>query len=150
MSDKNSMKTYLITHDNGNETKISVPASWKVTFGPAARGNNAGKSHSVMPLALRFYEDETRQRAIFTDVKSFRDLSIPVFVKKKSTQEKHGFMECEGSKKATIFTVETSEWINPDEESDENRKLLTPSDVQNFDVIEEDFPHKKAKPVKTK
>ena len=108
---------YLITHEDGTERKITVPSAWKVTFGPAARGANkaGGGANYKVPLALRFYENETKQRAIFTDVVSFRDLSIKIEVKRKSVQEKHGFMEYEGQRKATTFQATTEEWINPDE-----------------------------------
>jgi hypothetical protein len=74
--------TYLIERGKERLT-VEVPGDWKVTYGPAfrrtpdARGrfNDYGQA---APMALRFYENETKQRAIFTDVTAFRDLSIPV------------------------------------------------------------------------
>lgn len=68
-------KTYLVEKRSGERVKITVPEDWKVTFGPIAVGGRSGNSGS---LALRFYESDTKQRAIFTGVESFRDLSIPV------------------------------------------------------------------------
>ena len=106
-------KTYLIEHDNGTKRRITVPADWKVTFGPAAKGDR-GKSGIKMPLALRFYESDTKQRAIFTDVISFRDMSIKIEEEKVSVQEKEGYTECEGIRKRTTFQAKVSEWINPD------------------------------------
>jgi hypothetical protein len=123
--------TYLIVHEDGTERKITVPSDWKVTFGPAAKGiNKAAHQNFKIPLALRFYEAETKQRAIFTDVVSFRDLSIKTEVKRISTQEKQGFMECDGKRKATTFQAKTEEWVDPDKLQD------TPSlpDVEDFDV----------------
>jgi len=127
--------TYLITHEDGTERRITVPSNWKVTFGPAAKGmntKNVGSGYKV-PLALRFYENDTKQRAIFTDVVSFRDLSIKVQVKKRSTQEKRGYMECDGKKKATTFQATTEEWIDPDVLT-ENVALPDTADVEDFDV----------------
>lgn len=64
-------KTYLVKR-NGEDLKITVPAKWKVTYAPVQPGDR----HSGN--CLRFYESDKQQRAIFTDVKSFMDLSIGV------------------------------------------------------------------------
>ncbi len=85
-----------------------------------------------MPLALRFYESETKQRAIFTDVVSFRDTSIKIEEKLVRIQEKDGYVECEGTRKRTTFQAKTTEWINPDEEKDGVPML--PSDKDMFDL----------------
>ena len=70
-----SDRVYLLkTHGDG-DLKITIPDSYKVTFGPVAPG---AKGYGTGQLALRVYEAENKQRAIFTDVISFRDLSIPV------------------------------------------------------------------------
>ena len=126
------MTTYLITHDNGDERKVTVPSDWKVTFGPAAKGmqRGTGPNNLKIPLALRFYEAETKQRVIFTDVSSFRDMSIKTQILKKSVQQKEGFMECDGERKATTFQATTEEWIDPDKP-----KPLKPTPlIENFDV----------------
>ncbi|MBU2346597.1 MAG: hypothetical protein KJ888_20600, partial [Gammaproteobacteria bacterium] len=58
--------TYILKHDDGTERKVTVPESWKVTFGPAVKGGNAGRSTNPggpkMPMCLRFYESDTKQR----------------------------------------------------------------------------------------
>ena len=62
----------LLVKTRGETLKIDVPAEWKITFGPLSqRGYEDGN-------ALRLYEAETKQRAVFTNVLWFRDLSIPV------------------------------------------------------------------------
>ena len=128
---KRKMTIYLITHEDKTERKITVPSDWKVTFGPAAKGMyKSGTQNFKVPLALRFYEAETKQRAIFTDVVSFRDLSIETEVKKISTQEKRGFMECDGERKATTFQATTEEWVNPDKIKEVKALPL----VKDFDV----------------
>ena len=131
---KESMKTYLVRFENGTEQKITVPDSWKVTFGPAARGPRGGVGISThnpkMPMDLRFYESDTKQRAIFTDVVYFRDTAIKVEEKKVNIQEKEGYMECEGTRKRTTFQARTTEWVNPDIVSE---TPLLPSDAQIFE-----------------
>lgn len=56
--------------------RIDIPESWKVTYGllhPGTRNPNPGQGYT-----LRIYESETKQRAVFQNVISFRDLSIPI------------------------------------------------------------------------
>ena len=131
---KEQMTTYLIRFQNGKEQKVTVPESWKVTFGPAARGNNATSKHTYkMPLALRFYENEKKQRAIFTDVASFRDTSIQIEEKVVRKQEKDGFMECDGVKKATKFSATVEEWVNPDRIQ---IQPALPDDTEMFNTID--------------
>lgn len=72
---KEQTKTYLV--ERSKETLlVTVPADWKVTFGPLftpSKGGYGGPAN-----CLRFYESKDKQRAIFVDVTGFRDTSIPV------------------------------------------------------------------------
>lgn len=65
----------LLVECRKEKFKITIPADWKVTF-----GKPMGKQYESDPDAreLRIYEAETKQRACFTGVLSFRDLSIPM------------------------------------------------------------------------
>ena len=72
----NGTRTYLVEKAGGKRLRITVPETWKVTFAPVYMGEKSFGSSKVM--ALRFYESDTKQRAIFTEVTSFRDVSIPV------------------------------------------------------------------------
>lgn len=126
--------TYIISHKNGTKRKITVPSDWKVTFGPAVKGTRRGNSpgsNLQMPMALRFYESETKQRAIFTDVVDFRDASIKILEEKVEVKEKDGFMECEGVRKRTTFQATVKSWIDPDKEPEQ--KPLLPSDAEMFE-----------------
>ena len=129
-------KTYILIHDDNTRKRITVPANWKVTFGPAAIGMNSNKSGSnlKMPLALRFYEDEKHQRAIFTDVKSFMDSSIKIEEEIVNVQEKEGFVECEGVKKKTIFQAKTKEWKDIQDINNEDMQPLLPEDSDMFNL----------------
>lgn len=130
-------RTYLIVHIDGTRRKITIPANWKVTFGPAVKGGNYAPGSGprpVMPMALRFYEHDTMQRAIFTDVQNFRDLSIPVEVEKVSHQEKDGFTEVDGVRKRTSFQVQTKEWVNDlDETSEEEKRQLIEAEQVTYE-----------------
>lgn len=134
------MKTYIIEFENNKRQRITVPASWKVTFGPAAAGVNKGNNnHLKMPMALRFYERTDLQRAIFTDVKSFRDNSIQIEEERVDVREKAGFVEVEGTRKATTFQAKTKTWVDPDAEVNFNpgKALPMPSD-EDMDLVSND------------
>jgi hypothetical protein len=69
-------KEYLVERKSGKFI-VEVPDDWKVTFGAMAPGGkNPYSGHGGW--TLRFYETKEKQRAVFTDVVSFRDLSLPV------------------------------------------------------------------------
>ncbi len=59
---------------------ITIPEEWKITYGHLhggatdKYGREAGGGGSV----LRVYETKAKQRAVFNDVQSFIDMSIPV------------------------------------------------------------------------
>jgi hypothetical protein len=131
------MTTYLIEFKNGKRQKVTVPSDWKVTFGPAAVGiNKKDGPFQKMPLALRFYENDTKQRAIFTDVVYFRDTSIKIEEEHVDVQQKAGFVECEGKRKQVDFQATTKQWVDPDI-SRETMPAL-PSDVSIFDIEAEE------------
>ena len=52
MADEKDEKTYHVKFKNGDEKRITVPADWKVTFGPCVvKDRNTPRDHE-MPLAL--------------------------------------------------------------------------------------------------
>ena len=74
-----AMKTFVI--EQGIETfEVTVPASWKTTFGPGVppgMANNGFNRHAAeRGWCLRFYETKELQRAFFANVTSFHDASI--------------------------------------------------------------------------
>ena len=129
-------RTLLVRKKDGSEFQIDIPEEWKVTFGPIAIG--ASKSDGRIPIALRIYETEKLQRAIFTDVDSFRDMSIPIREKHVNVQTKDGFVEVDGSRKRTSFQAQTFEWIDPDDTPEGGKLLSMPSDQEVFNNIKEE------------
>lgn len=65
-------RTLLVEKSNGDQFKIEIPADFKVTFG--STGGNRGFGDKE----LRIYEAESKQRACFVGVASFRDLGLPL------------------------------------------------------------------------
>lgn len=73
-------RTYLLERKNGKHVRITIPAGWYMTFGPLTPGTSRQHWGRDEPgfLALRVYEAKDKQRAVFTDIRSFRDTSILV------------------------------------------------------------------------
>lgn len=74
-------KEYLIETADG-VFKIVIPSTWKVTYGRVQPTESNGRftQTSGDAFCVRIYETEKQQRAIFTGVKSFRDLSIKLHI----------------------------------------------------------------------
>lgn len=103
----NSTRTYEII-TNAGSIRMDIPESWKVTYGPVSPGSKYGGGEGN---ALRVYEGTDKQRAIFLNVKSFRDLSIPImrlYVKSEGKDEWE--RDTEGNSSNKSKTNVTREW----------------------------------------
>ena len=135
--------TYLVEFTDGSRKKITVPDTWKVTFGPVVKSLRSTTSatnieyRDKIPVALRFYESETKQRAIFTNVKSFRDMSILIEEEVITTKDKIGRMEVDGISKNVSVKAEMRDWVNPDSEEDKpDRVALMDLSNKDFDFVD--------------
>jgi hypothetical protein len=98
-------RTYEIVQSH-ERFRIDVPANWKVTFGPLAPGSKYGGGY-----ALRLYESETKQRAVFVDVTSFRDLSIPYRKYVKNTKARDAFDKNSQGEVSSSIREHSDEWV---------------------------------------
>jgi hypothetical protein len=116
--------TYLLTMKNGDLKKVTVPSSWKVTFGPLVPGGKNGyNGHDG--VALRFYAGKDQQKAVFTDVLNFRDMSIEIVERVTTTKQESYRKEGEDQGQVIIAEVQVHEWKNPDEpKSDSNKAAM--------------------------
>jgi hypothetical protein len=91
---------YVVNQHNGDFI-IEIPASWKVTFG-AVNPANSGMGGRSDLHCMRVYEGE-KVRAVYCDVKGFRDLSIPMARKVQSeTRASTWTSDSDGSFQGTI------------------------------------------------
>lgn len=126
---KAATTTYLLDLGNGNKRRITVPTAWKVTFGPAVpfSGKDRGYTGSERSgYALRFYEgNKENQRAIFTDVRAFRDQSLAV--EEMVTRTKHQTVRksTEHGVKDVMVEARVTEWINPDAPASTPQEFLS-------------------------
>jgi hypothetical protein len=66
--------TYMVQRAGQPDIQIQIKASWKLTFGAV---NPGAPPHGRDLHCLRVWEGE-KLRAVFCDVRGFRDLSIPL------------------------------------------------------------------------
>jgi len=73
-------RTYEIEQARDRIIRITIPATYKVTYGPVIGA--AGKpSYGSGGMAFRVWETDKLQRGLWNDVVSFRDVSISVQVR---------------------------------------------------------------------
>lgn len=115
-------KTYICTLRNGELRKVTVPATWKTTFGPTApfSGKNTDYNHG---LALRFYEGSSKDnlRAVFTDVVAFRDDSLEIQERRTEIKHQTVGMHSPGGMKNAVVEARITQWVNPDTEAEDSR-----------------------------
>lgn len=106
-----TMKSYIVER-NKETLRVTVPESWKVTYGPIFRGdkNQARYDSGGLRYALRFYESDNKQRALFCDVQSFRDASIKIEKKIVTVEGKSEFRANDKSKSSKEEQAVSEEW----------------------------------------
>lgn len=102
--------TYLLMMKDGTKQKVTVPSHWKVTFGNLTPGNNG---HNASPVSIRFY-DGVHQKAVFTNLESFRDLSIGIEEEVVKTQAETFYKDTPQGKRQVVMEGTVREWRNPD------------------------------------
>jgi len=107
---KEGMRTYLIKQRGNQARKITIPESWKVTYGALHGG--AGRGSGMDGNVLRIYETKEKQRAIFTEVTSFLDLSIPVQKLVYDEEDVRKVMNEKGVKKSEAQSMVTMKWVD--------------------------------------
>lgn len=116
-----TMITYYVQRMDGNDQKVTVPASWKVTFGPIHPGKNG---HDSGKPALRFYESNTKQRMVITNVMSFRDCSIKVEEKRVNVKQQTVSVREGDGMKDVIMEGRIEEWVDPDKPQQRNTEFF--------------------------
>lgn len=103
-------RTYeLLTKDG--KFRIDIPEAWKVTYGPVigAKGYDGGG------MVFRVWESDKQQRALFSNVISFRDLSLPL---QREAVRRYGAEDWsidDGSYTGKRAELVERRWMNADE-----------------------------------
>lgn len=102
-------KTYIIKLRKGDR-RLTVPARYKITFGPLVPGTKDQGGHA----ALRIY-DGSQQLACMTDVVAFRDASIKLEEKVVKTKRQVVEKDNGNLRRGTVIEARVEAWIDPDE-----------------------------------
>lgn len=105
--------TFLLTMKDGTLKKVTVPSDWKVTFGPLCPGSK-GETNGYGSTSLRFYTGKDKQKAVFTQVESFRDMDIEIEERVTTTRKETYIKQGDDQGEAVVVDHNVHEWINPD------------------------------------
>lgn len=67
--------------------RITIPSNYKITYGRLHAGGDGNRNYDNSGNCLRIYEAENKQRAVFRNVISFRDIGLPLV--KKVDEDEH-------------------------------------------------------------
>lgn len=115
------MATYLISRKGQRDLKVTVPESWRVTFGPLVPTTKGSMGDGK--LALRFYEGREHQRAVFTDVLSFRRTDIGVEELVVSEKEEVIQKATPEGMRSYVVKARSEEWRPADQASHSPHKV---------------------------
>lgn len=125
MTKDENTTTYLLEMSDGTQKRITIPSTWNLTFGaliPGSQSNN-GK------IGLRVWHAKS-QKAVFTDVVSFRDTSMQLEQRVTTTKHETYYKGNDEAAKAVVVESAAHEWINPD-----TPKLAQAAEVQQLKVV---------------
>lgn len=105
--------SYLMHLPGGKMRRITVPSEWKVTFGPLVPPREGNDRYQQKTFALRFYEGETKQRALFTDVLSFYDESLAIQERVTKVKQQVVNKNAPGGKTGMVVEARITEWRDP-------------------------------------
>lgn len=110
-----SNKTFILELKGGGIREITIPSTWKLTFGqlvPHTLRETHGASSQV---ALRIYEGSKENlRAVMTDVVAIRDKGMSVREKRTTVQRKVAQKHTVHGAKDVVVEARVTEWVNPD------------------------------------
>lgn len=126
---------YIIEKEDGTYMKVSVPRSWKVTYGPIWMPTGKGSGHTnEMKYCLRFWEGaKENQRAMFAKVKSFRIDEIEIEEQFSTTEERVVYEDTGQGRKQHTVQVKKTEWrdpLNPPEFKNRQARIVDNSEPE--------------------
>jgi len=110
-------KTYILELKNGNTRKITIPHTWKMTFGNVVPYQGKGSHSGEFRVALRLYEgNKENLRAVMTDVVAIRDSAIQIVEKRTEVKRQASQRQTTQGMKDVVIEARVTEWVNPDQE----------------------------------
>lgn len=114
---KATERTLILELKNGDIRKVTIPNTWKVTFGNVIPYQGKEARHGECRIALRFYEgNKENLRAVMCDVVSFREDTIQIMEKRTKVQRQAAQKHTNNGMKDVVVEARITEWVNPDKE----------------------------------
>lgn len=104
----------ILQMQDGTQKKLEIPDDWKITFGALI----PGQKESAGKIGLRLWsgsKGKEIQHAVFTDVCSFRDMSIMVMEQIEEQKTETYRKEGDEGGEAIVADVRVKKWVNPDD-----------------------------------
>lgn len=104
----------LLSMQDGTQKKLEIPEDWKITFGALI----PGQKESAGKIGLRLWSGSKGreiQHAVFTNVESFRDMSIEIMEQIEERQTETFVRAGSEDGEAIQADVRVKKWVNPDE-----------------------------------
>jgi hypothetical protein len=120
-------KTFILELKSGNVRRITIPATWKMTFGQLVPHTLRETHGATSQVALRLYEGtKDNLRAVMTDVVAIRDASMVISERRTTIQRKAAQKHTAHGNKDVVVEARITEWVNPDadEEATEPNEFL--------------------------
>jgi hypothetical protein len=110
-AEPDTLVSYYVSSGRGEDFVLQIKASWKLTFGAV---NPGAPPHGRDLHCLRVWEGE-KLRAVFCDVRAFRDLSLPLARKVSSeTGSSEWRQDSDGGFERSSKRQIESSWADPD------------------------------------
>lgn len=119
-------KVLLLQMRDGTQKRITIPAGWKVTFGPLVPGSKDTAVNGSQATALRLWSGSKNaeiQHAVFTNVESFRDMSISIMEQVEEVRKDTYVKQGDASGEAIHAEVRVKKWINPDQDKPTEKEV---------------------------
>lgn len=122
MAKTSGNRTFILTLKNGDIRKITIPNTWKITFGNVVPYEGKDGRHGEHRIALRLYEGSKENlRAVMTDVIAFREDTIKVLERQTKVQRQAAQKHSNQGMKDVVVEARITEWVDPDNEEGDGR-----------------------------
>lgn len=117
-------RTYILQLLDGGKRKLTIPATWKITFGnvlPYNKTSNTGGPYDPphgwqSRIVLRVYEgSKDNLRAVMHDVLSFHEENVVILESRPKKVTTARLKEIDGKQDVELKEVGIDEWFDPDQ-----------------------------------
>lgn len=113
-------RTYILELMDGGRRKLTIPATWKITFGNVLPYNKTTGGSYEPPhgwssrVVLRVYEgNKDNLRAVMHDVLSFHEETVKILETRPKKVMTSRLKEVDGKQDVELKEMDVNEWYDP-------------------------------------